>query len=134
MGANDYIYKWDCYDNGDGGGLEDVKYGTRPGPLPVRDGGGGIGAKPDDKLIGNLAEKLVTEYKLPCKAANEPDSVYMLRAQASCVNYVTSGLTRAFPGLVGVFPAAIIAGAASACRNKVGIDFQVEGVATCATA
>jgi len=126
MGTNEYIYKWSCYDNSDGG-REDIKYGTSPVREGGVGGGGGVGVKPDNKLIGELIVKLVNEYEPPCQKSNEPPDVYAVRAQASCIQYVTGGITRAFPVLAGALPAAIIAGAANACRLKITVDLPTTG-------
>lgn len=130
VGANEYIYTWSCYDNGGDEGREDNKYGTRPGSNNPREGGGGGGTgatKPDDKLVGELIVKLVTEYEPPCQASNERSDLYAVRAQASCIQYVTGGITRVFPALTGALPAAIIAGAANACRLKITVDLPTTG-------
>ncbi len=118
-----------CPAGGGGGGGEcDISICGGGGPPPGGGGGGrDAGSKPDDKLVGELIVKLVTEYEPPCQASNEPSDVYAVRAQASCIKYVTGGITRAFPALTGALPQAIIAGAANACRLKITVDLPTTG-------
>jgi hypothetical protein len=90
-------------------------------------GGGSNEAKPDDKLIGELIMKLITEYKPPCQASNESSTAYAVRAQADCSVHVLGGITRAFPVLTGAIPMATIAGAANACRLLITVDLPSSG-------
>ena len=49
-------------------------------------------AKPDKKLIGELAKKLASEYQPPWIAQNENGSVYVAKAIADCTKYVADGI------------------------------------------
>jgi hypothetical protein len=110
-------WRWEC----------DLEYLPDPSSGLDSGGGSGNGAKPDDKLIGELIMKLITEYKPPCQASNESSTAYAVRAQADCNVHVLGGITRAFPVLTGAIPMATIAGAANACRLLITVDLPSSG-------
>ena len=81
-----------------GGGSCDIPIFGGGGPGGAVVGGGmrqvGIvaAAKPDKKLIGELAKKLASEYQPPWIAQNENGSVYVAKAIADCTKYVADGI------------------------------------------
>ena len=88
-------------------------------------------AKADEKLIGELAKKLASEYQAPCIAKNKNGSVYFARAVADCTKYVANGIQRVCGSISSVVLGAITLGASNVCRNTVNDAYNITGVPIC---
>ena len=85
VGANEYIYTWSCYDNGDGG-REDIKYGTRPGSTNPREGGGG-GNEASESRAQSIISRIL---KNSCVKSGEDCGAFGVRLEKQC--YLETGL------------------------------------------
>jgi hypothetical protein len=83
-----------------------------------------------EKLISDLAKKLIEGYKIPCKYENEANEVYAPRALQSCVDHVAGGLDRALPFSVWLLTNTRAA-ALLVCKDKVALDIADPGPPTC---